>query len=378
MKKKTSILRGQKGVSFIELLIVMTLVVIVLTMNTDTFGVIFRQSRQQTQAVGAQMDRVVGLEMLRTDLEHAGFGLPWSFQGTINYSEASASPQSTYNDAASNPPRAFVSGNDLGTFTLNNSDYLVIKSTIVGTSEASQRWTYITGDTAPEPHSWGPNNVLENGDRVTVIWPRSVTGFNKELVMDGTSFSTIYSSSAFPVEFSPAAATTRFVIYGVGPSTTTLRRPFNRADYYIQRPASMPQACAPNTGILYKATMNHNDEGSLFELPLIDCVADMQVIYRLDTNNDGTIDSTVNDISGLTAQQIRDRVKEVRVYILSHEGQSDRSFRYQPTPINPHLVTVGEFGLGRTFNLSSTIGADWANYRWKVSTLVVKPRNLAS
>ena len=85
--------------------------------------------------------------------------------------------------------------------------------------------------------------------------------------------------------------------------------------------------------------------------PLIDCVADMQVIYRLDTNNDGTIDSTVNDISGLTAQQIRDRVKEVRVYILSHEGQSDRSFRYRNS-----TITIGEFGLGRTFNLSSTIG----------------------
>ncbi len=107
--------------------------------------------------------------------------------------------------------------------------------------------------------------------------------------------------------------------------------------------------------------------------PLIDCVADMQVIYRLDTNNDGTIDSTVNDISGLTAQQIRDRVKEVRVYILSHEGQSDRSFRFASS-----TITVGEFGVGRTFNLSATIGSGWENYRWKVSTLVVKPRNLAS
>jgi|WetSurMetagenome_2_1015567.scaffolds.fasta_scaffold20752_4 type II secretory pathway pseudopilin PulG len=382
MKKKTSILWGQKGISFIELLIVMTLVVIVLTMNTDTFGVIFRQSRQQTQAVGAQMDRVVGLEILRTDLEHAGFGLPWSFQNAIIYSEATGNDQKTYNDGndatsvpPNSPPRALVSGND-PTFTLNNSDYLVIKSTIVGTSETSQRWTYITGDTAPEPHSWGPNNVLENGDRVTVIWPRSVTGFNKELVMDGTSFSTIYSSSAFPVEFSPAAATTRFVIYGVGPSTTTLRRPFNRADYYIQRPTSMPQACAPNTGILYKATINHDANGTLNPEPLIDCVADMQVIYRLDTNNDGAIDSTVNDISGLTAQQIRDRVKEIRVYILSHEGQKDGAFKFASS-----AITVGEtFGgilFGRTFNLSATI-AEWEKYRWKVSTLVVKPRNLAS
>jgi type II secretory pathway pseudopilin PulG len=368
MKKKTSILQGQKGVSFIELLIVMTLVVIVLTMNTDTFGVIFRQSRQQTQAVGAQMDRVVGLEILRTDLEHAGFGLPWSFQGTISYTEATASPQSTYNDAASNPPRALVSGNDPTTFTLNNSDYLVIKSTIVGTSEASQRWTYIIGGL--QPHVWGSND-LSNGDRVIVLWPRSVTGFSKELVINGADFFTTYSSSAFPTEFSPAAATTRFVIYGVDPDTN-LRMPFNRADYYIQRPASIPQACAPNTGILYKATINQGD-GARNPEPLIDCVADMQVIYRLDNDNNGTIDSTVNDISGLTAQQIRDRVKEVRVYILSHEGELDRSFKYRNS-----TMTVGEFGVGRTFNLSATIGSGWENYRWKVSTLVVKPRNLAS
>jgi hypothetical protein len=157
--------------------------------------------------------------------------------------------------------------------------------------------------------------------------------------------------------------------------------PFNRADYYVQRPSDIPQACAPNTGILYKATINQGN-GARNPEPLIDCVADMQVIYRLDTNNDGTIDSTVNNISGLTAQQVREQVKEVRVYILSHEGQSDSSFTYRPTPINPHLVTVGEFGLGRTFNLETTIGTtpgrEWNHYRWKVSTLVVKPRNLAS
>jgi type II secretory pathway pseudopilin PulG len=368
MKKSTSILRGQTGVSFVELLIVMTLIVIVITMNTDTFGVIFRQSRQQTQSVGAQMDRVVGLEMLRTDLEHAGFGLPWSFQGSINYNEAVGSPQDTFNDSPSNPPRAVVSGNNPSTFTLNNSDYLVIKSTIVGTNETSQRWTYIIG--GQQPHVWGSQD-LPNNAKVTVIWPRSVTGFNKELVMDGINFFTTYSSSAFPAAFSPTASTTRFVIYGIDPDTN-LRMPFNRADYYVRRPTTISQVCAPNTGILYKATVNQSN-GALSPEPLIDCVADMQVIYRLDTNNDGTIDSTIENVSGFTAQQIRDQLREVRVYILSHEGQSDRAFRYSNS-----TVTVGEFGLGRTFNLSSTIGSGWENYRWKVSTLVVKPRNLSS
>jgi hypothetical protein len=245
---------------------------------------------------------------------------------------------------------------------------VVIKSTIVGTNEASQRWTYIIG--GQQPHAWGSNN-LTNGDKVTVIWPRSVTGFNKELVMDGSNFSTDYSSSAFPGTFSPASATIRYVIYGVDPDTN-LRMPFNRADYYVRRPTTIPQSCAPNTGIFYKATVNQSN-GALSPEPLIDCVADMQVIYRLDTNNDGAIDSNVNNISGFTAQQIREQLKEVRVYILSHEGQSDKAFNYRTDSI-----TVGEFGLGRTFNLSATIGSGWQNYRWKVSTLVVKPRNLSS
>jgi len=314
------------------------------------------------------MDRIVGLEILRIDLEHAGFGLPWSFQGAINYSEATGNPQSTYNDSPSNAPRAIVSDNNPASFTLNNSDYLVIKSTAVGTNETSQQWTYIVN--GQQPHVWGSND-LSNGDRVTVIWPRSITGFDKQLVMDGANFFTTHSSSAFPVEYSPTVSTARFVIYGVDPDTS-LRMPFNRADYYIQRPASIPQACAPNTGVLYKATVNQGN-GALNPDPLIDCVADMQVIYRLDTNNDRTIDSTVDTVSGLTAQQIREQLREVRVYILSHEGQRDSAFKY-----SSNTVTVGEFGLGRTFNLSSIIGAGWENYRWKVSVLVVKPRNLAS
>ncbi len=371
MKEKFNIFLNQKGVSFIELLIVMTLVVIVLMMNTDTLGVIFRQSRQQTQAVGAQMDRVVGLEMLRTDLEHAGFGLPWSFQGAIGYSEAIGSPQSTYNDAPTDPPKALVSGNNHAT-TLNNSDYLVVKSTIVGTNQTSQQWTYITS--GQQPHVWGSND-LSDGDKVTVIAPKNVTSFNKELVMNGTEFSTTFSSSAFPVAYSPTTGSTRFIIYGVDPDTN-LRMPFNRADYYIQRPTSIPQACAPNTGILYKATINQGN-GARNPEPLIDCVADMQAVYRLDTNNDGTIDSVVEDISGLTAQQIREQLREIRIYILSHEGQMDNAFRYNSGIIDVGETIAGTF-FGRKFNLSSIIGAGWEHYRWKVNVLVVKPRNLTS
>lgn len=371
MRKKPILSGNQNGVSLIELLIVMALVVIVLTMNTSTFGVIFRESRGQTQVVGAQMDRIVGLEILRTDLEHAGFGLPWSYPSAlVNYDEAAGTFQSAYNDTATSAPRAIVSGNNPSTFTLNNSDYLVIKSTVVGTSETSQRWTYIVGGL---PHPWGSNDLgtspaTPNTERVITILPRTGGGASRQLVVDSVSsnFFTIYPPTG---NFAAEGA----IIYGVDPDTD-LRMPFNRADYYVRGPA--PQGCAPNTGRLYKATINQAG-GALNPESLLDCVADMQVVYRLDTNSDGLADSVVSDLSaaGLTtAQQIREQVKEVRVYILSHEGQSDKAFTYGSNTI---YVGDPDLGGGRTFAFSA-IGTGWEHYRWKLSSLVAKPRNLSN
>ena len=168
--------------------------------------------------------------------------------------------------------------------------------------------------------------------------------------------------------------------------------PFNRADYFISS-SNVPQRCAKHTGVLEKAVVNQGGGGLSF-LPLLDCVADMQVIYFLDmdgngrpgtvSNADGTstttccqdqpsessypdvVPQTLND-----ASDIRNRVKEVRVYILTHEGQKDINYTYAN-----RTITVGEFGLGSTFDLQETMGTDWQHYRWKLYTLVVRPDNL--
>jgi hypothetical protein len=146
--------------------------------------------------------------------------------------------------------------------------------------------------------------------------------------------------------------------------------PFNRADYYVST-SNPPGRCASGTGVLYKAIVSQID-GSFPPsniLPLLDCVADMQVVFSLDRNGDGTISPTtvLNDPVGnpLNAQQIRDQVKEVSVYILAHEGQRDTGYTY-----NSNSVLVGP----TSFNLTTI--PNWQNYRWKVYTLVVKPNNL--
>ncbi|HEX8949262.1 MAG TPA: prepilin-type N-terminal cleavage/methylation domain-containing protein [Dissulfurispiraceae bacterium] len=381
----------QSGFSMIEMLIVMTLFVIILGITVNTSTLIFNQSAQQAKGAEAQMESVVGLEMLRRDLEQAGYGLPWSFQSTITYNEASVSPASNYNDSTGGVPRAVAGGTGLTTFVLNNSDYLAIKSAIAGMDSASQRMSYLLD--ASTVKKWGiTSEDLADTDNVIIIRPQASETILKQLVMNGTNFYTSFNTvTGFPVQAAD-------LIYGIS-SSNAPRMPFNRADYYVRRPASgTPSLCNSSTGVLYKATVNQGSGaggGQLTEYPLLDCVASMYVVLNLDMNDDGTPgtfsslpDATTgfpnvsSPSEGATASTVqatlgnpellRKRLKEVRVYLLAQTGQIDTSYIYPSTTVALGAGT----GIPVNFNLSAKIGSNWQNYRWKVYTLVVKPKSL--
>jgi len=109
--------------------------------------------------------------------------------------------------------------------------------------------------------------------------------------------------------------------------------------------------------------------------PLLDCVADMQVVYGLDTSGAGVVNSHTT-VPLTTAADIRSQLKEVRVYILAHEGRKDLFYNYPS-----EWIRVGEdFGgtvQGRDFNLKDRLGDDYKYFRWKVYTIVLRPKNLA-
>jgi hypothetical protein len=163
-------------------------------------------------------------------------------------------------------------------------------------------------------------------------------------------------------------------VYGITDTATVgavgPRMPFNRADYYILTGAVVPGRCAPNTGVLVRSVVKQTDgtyDANEGPLPLLDCVADMKVLYRLDTDANGSIDQTSDNISTLTADKIRKQVREVRIYILAHEGQKDTEFSY-----GLNTIPVGEFGLAHNF----AVGTALKNYRWKLYIVVVQPKNM--
>ena len=344
--------------SLVELLVALSVFAVVVAIGIQSFPTVLRQTRLQSQIAGRQMDNVIGLDLLRTDIEQAGFGLPWSFQGSINYSEAASDPNG-FNDAPSNVPRAIVGSNDT---ELNGSDRITIKSSVIGGSSTAQRWIYI--ESGVTPSDW---NGLVSTDRIIVIRPeRRNVGQSKELVMNGSAFFVELQNLSNILPQGPQ----RYIVYGIDPDTS-LRMPFNRADYYVASPSAMPSSCAPGTGVLYKANINQSNGGFL-AMPILDCIADMQIQYLVDTSTptDGVPDSSVDAIpTGWTAEDIRNRLREVRFAILTHEGGRDTSYRHPQS-----AIAVGP----KTVNVASIAGTDkWQYYRWKVIELAVKPKGLS-
>lgn len=441
-------IKREEGFTLVELMITMLVFALAMVAASNIFSALLNQFKQQSKIAETNIEGLIGLDMMRIDVQQAGFGIPWNLEtdgdndgddnwSTLgaNYNErvtnagGNADPLDAiyYNDgttASSIPapaqqraPRGILAENlpqaGAGLMLMGTgantwrSDYLVVKSTSISIGDAAQKWTHITnnGATNLDPRFWNdPNEDLDdNDDRVIVERPAlGPSGSQQRVLITDTSvapptFSVLFEDDKddFDTAFLPALDVFEtHLIYGVSPKPPTnpaepLRAPFNRADFYVSDGGTVPSQCAPNTGILYKAVMNHGD-GAATEYPLLDCVADMQVVFITETSTPPDDIHEWNNAdfpftSVLTADQIRAQIRGVVVYILAHEGQMDRSFTFTNFSAGctgvANCMRVGGFDnlgnlMGREFDLSWIDAADFDNYRWKVYTIAVQLINL--
>jgi prepilin-type N-terminal cleavage/methylation domain-containing protein len=380
---------NNKGFTLVELIVVMAVFTVVLTLAANSFNTILEKNSTVSSSEESNIEGVIGLEMFRHDLEQAGFGLPSSFSGAApNYDEAADPPGDDLNDSTDNAvPRPVVALNHPGGDMLADTDYLAIKGTTLGSSQASQRWTYVNYSSIPRPpHQWASENLSDGNHVVVLNRTFNETGVTNQLVTSGGSFDATYSSTAFDSDFSPPLEHQIFTIYGVDGGT--LRMPFNRTDYFVETPDPLPARCAPNTGSLFKAIVSQSN-GTLSSTPVLECVADMQVVFGWDLDGDGLIDaysdadgSTVN--GGLTSQVkasshgvmetangIRGSLKLIKVYILAQDGKKDPFYTSSISSIK--VGADGEENITNTYVLNS----EQKHYRWKVYKIVVRPKNLS-
>lgn len=379
-----------RGFTLVELIIVMAIFMGIIVSSSQVFNTILSQSTQVTKSSQSEIQGVIGLEIMRIDLEHAGYGLPWQLNFVAEFDEGRAT---TGDLAPGINPKQFNDKNNTtadtnkvpravqaAASTTDGNDYLAIKSVLAGMNDTTKKWAYVQGiGAASSLKTWGTDDLSVN-ERVITIDSRTKTLVGTSTATADFSYTITAPNMTPPTAAAPSIANFQpqrdadmFLVYGVSPSTD-LRAPYNRLDYYVKRPTgvgAMPTRCAPGTGLLYKALMIHSD-GSFAQYPLVECVADMQVIFSLDTNGDDGVDVHVAEdgLSSLAAKEIRTQLKEIRVYIVAHEGGKDTAYSYA----SPSIY-VGEYGNGRTLDLNALVGSDYKFYRWKTYKLVV-PKNM--
>jgi len=344
--------------------------------------------KSEAKTAETQMSKVLALELLRRDIVHAGAGLPWDLWG-ITYNEATESAASPYNDATGDPPQAFVLGNNV---TIENdpnnrtADYLVIKGVLAANNESTRKWGELTHDGA-----WTLEEMGEGGSFNANDWVILVSAVERKLHHD-TSANWSFQGPASSIEgISGLDTSTIYLAYGVrriNNAGDTVRMPFNRVDYFLEYPGSLPDKCSPNSYILYRATINHDTsshthDGERSKEPILDCVRDFQVAFGIDPDEDGQIDRwsdrltisatslvDINSNGSLDAEDIRRQVREVRVFILYQEGQRSDEV------ISTSTITLGD---GQTGPLSTfTPAGEDQHYRWKVLKVAVRSLNLGT
>jgi len=390
--------RHDYGYTLVELVVVMLIFSIVMTLISVSFNRIVTNSGQLVKSVETDIGGLIGLELFRCDLELAGFGLFWSMPAAMTYNEAESeimvdgcsggcpdADASLFNDGLPQvpckPPRAYVIGDKVG---YNDSDYLVLKGTPLAMNQTSRSWAYLnyssTGAVIKSSKSniQGTELIPGKGQRVIVVKSGvSAAGVpRRELVSNGGTFSLAFDR---PLEnFEPKSKQDNYLVYGVADKedSADLNIPFNRSDYYISRKESISKTCAKGTGVLYKTTINQ--DSTVTDYPILDCVADMQVVLYLDTNGDGVPDYHPAGDSGLDSAELREQLKEIRVYVLGQQGKKDMSYSFpgKAIVVGDPLLDLKLSQEWTQSKMTDTFGTDWRHYRWKLYTIVVQPKNL--
>lgn len=318
-----------KGFTLVELLVSLFIFSILMSGVYVTYTSLYSDYKMQSSDIQSEVEKLVGLNLLRLDIEHAGYGIS---------DNSSALP-----------------------IEMNSND-LIVRSVINATNQKTYGWSLIEYN-----GSWN----LKSGDP-------SISGANyvvldaldKSFVTDGvnwgdsTGMSAGNSYLAFPYDNATSGCATQFcnkITYALSGSTSTSN-------------------CNPNTSDLLRKV--GDGSGS----HIVDCVADMKIRFDYDSDNSSGIEDDERNqaFSGTwSADDIRENLKSVNVYLLVQDGNIDRDFNF--AEINQVDTSVPAFIY---YNADPTdtncdpedicldLPSDYEHYRWAPVSVKVNPMNL--
>jgi len=365
-------MKNKSGITLIELLIVMVIFSVVIAGLYSAYQVQVRQGVKEFRQSQTSIELSIASNMIERDLMMAGYGI------AEDYSEAPVFAGITRPASATN----------------GAPDTLTLMGTAIGmASRAAQGWTYLANFAPPGVPNfmqWGDmREEVSQNDIVTIMEPSSkqllVNAVTNEFLFrfnaPNLDLTSVPGNNLFP--FNPLqAGTVLFGFYANAlPPIATL--PYYTVTY--TRGGVPLSNCEPGTQSLLRAESRTLGAAGAAQ-PLINCVLDFQVAFGLDWTESGSITTWDNGgvlaatLGGTTAITVLNRrLKQIRAYVLVQEGNRDPNYTYSnpDTLMAADVIRVGELGLpGGATGRDITLTAAQRQYRWKMLTFAVTPRNI--
>ena len=310
---------NRQGFTLIELVITMALMIIVIGLSGPAYRTILSSVKGNNIENEVYQDIVNNLDLIRLDIEHAGFGLA--------------------RDETNLP----IEWDEL-------NKVLQLRSVLNNTNQTTMGWALLDCTSA--------NQTIPSAGTCTgapYIVNQKKTPCLQSMVLLNSSKN--YAKLVTPTDLTCPLATGLFVAYPYDSTandqcvTGFCSRITYRLSAVNGTPASKT-ACAAGTSNLLREVGSNGLGGDT----IMDCVADFRVRFDIDNDNNGVLDSTKASALPAAASTgaLMDQVKNAEVIFLVQAGQRDDKLNSNPDT----LVS------GVTLSLAGVTNAK--NYRWKV------------
>lgn len=307
---------NNRGVTLIELLVTLVILGITLSAVYLTYNSILVDFKQQTKISETQMDKDLGLEILRLDLEHLGYGI------------------------ATNTDNRSIEF---------DGNTLTIRSTINSTSQDTFGFALVDC-TSGANSSYRIDEVVEKpGDD-------NATKIRDFVVLNMDNYSFKESKLNFNIKttnlYTPCTDNNTYIMlpYNNTAVSGCDGQFCNKISYKLSTTQTLG-TCNPNTKNLLRSI------GNSAGMPILNCVADFEARFQLDNNLDGIPEVTQSTLNIPNSDM--KKLKLVDVYLLVQDGQKDRKYT------SPNAFSMDGI------NFSLPTGHE--NYRWKILKISVTP-----
>lgn len=301
---------GQYGFTVVELMVALVVMLVLMAATFAAMQAFTRSSAQKMAINKLTLTRNSNLSLLRLDLMHAGYG--------IDSSEAGLAWDGTR---------------------------LTIRSTLNNLNTDTMGWVFV--DCPNTSTSWSSSILVDgrmnsSNNALTFLTPQK--GY--------------VGSVATASDNCPATGELVGYPYDTASSNNCTTGICERIDYQLSSSQTV-ELCQPQTRNLlridYRPGANY--------VPILNCIADWDLRFDLDTDGDGVVDATKQN-SFTDPHQ----VKLIHIYLLAQNGRFDPDYNFSGN------TTAGGIEVdGVTLTLPNS---NFKNYRWKVVQFTVETPNL--